>query len=171
MPFVDCPVLLRWGKREVSVMHEQAMVEDAADILVDRWSVASYVTTTLGIAGIGAAIIFLALGHLWLAPLIALASWLVVLLPATSTNPHDRQNVSNADGSAESRYALAFGGSVALVFLGGCYIVKTWSLAYDADVVFSQMELRAAMWIILPMIQVVPLAYRVWRTAPPAELY
>jgi len=149
-------------------MPKQTMVVDAADIPADRWSAFAYVITALGLAGIGAAIIFLAIGRVHLAELIALASWAVVLLPTAFANEHGQPSASNSDGSLGSRDASFWGAFAAFSFLWGCYVFKTWSLAYDADVVFSQPELRTGLWITLSMLQTVPRAYRIWFTVPSA---
>jgi hypothetical protein len=153
-------------------MHEQAMIEDTTDT-PDRWSVSAYVTTALGLSGIGAAIIFLAMGYTDLASLIALVSCGVVLLPPVPANAYGRQygrpGAPNDHGSPDDQKATLFGLSMVFTFLATCYFVKIWPLAHDADVVFSQSELRTALWITLSMIQVLPRAYRIWHTAPPEE--
>lgn len=149
-------------------MSKQAMIVNTADIPADRWSVSAYVITALGLAGIAAAIIFLAIGRVHLAELIALASWAVVLLPTAFANAHGQASASNSDGSLGSRDASFWGALAVFSFLWGCYVVKTWPLAYDADVVFSQSELRTGLWITLSMLQTVPRACRIWFTAPSA---
>ena len=91
------------------MMHEQAMLEDLADTPADRWSAFAYVITALGLAGIGVAIFFLAIGRVYIAELIGFASWAVVLLPTSFANVHGRPSASNSDGSPESRNAFSWG--------------------------------------------------------------
>jgi hypothetical protein len=154
-------------------MHEQAMLEDMADVPVNRWPTLAYVNTALGLAGLGAAVILMATGHPDLAFLSAIASSGVVLLPVTFANAYYRPRAADIDESAERREAderrtgYFWGLFAALGFLALCYFVKTWPLAYDAEVVFSQSDLHATFWIALLMTQTIPEIYRVWRTQPP----
>ena len=149
-------------------MHDQTMSEEPTNIPADRWPVFDYVVTTLGLSGIGAAILFLAIGWAQIAGLIAVASGCVVLLPPSFSGLPSEPNVLDyRDGSVEGERAFSFGCSMAFVFLLVCGIVKGWSLAPDANVVFSRSELVGAAFIVPWMIRVVARAHRILRTAPP----
>ena len=149
-------------------MHDQAMSDDIADVPIGRWSTTAYVSTALGSASIIAAILFLASGRASLAWGFAVLAWAAVILPTAVPNTHEPA-ASPRDGSMVGERAVGLGWGSVGVFLAICYLVKTWSLAHDASVVFSQLELKAAFWISLSLIQTVPWIYRVWCTAPSAS--
>jgi len=111
--------------------------------------------------------LLLASGRASLAWGLAILSCAVVILPTVIPNTHE-QAFSPRDGSLAGERALALGWGSAGAFLAICYFVRTWSLAHDASVVFSQLELKAAFWISLSLTQIVPRIYRVWCTTPSA---
>jgi len=148
-------------------MHDQVMSDDIADAPIGRWSTTNYVITAIGSAGIIATFLLLASGRASLAWGLAILSCAVVILPTVIPNTHE-QAFSPRDGSLAGERALALGWGSAGAFLAICYFVRTWSLAHDASVVFSQLELKAAFWISLSLTQIVPRIYRVWCTTPSA---
>ena len=146
-------------------MHDQAIASDSSDAPPERRSMWAYAIAALGLLGTIAAILLIANGRNHAAESIATISFFALmgfesvacLVGLRDTSDKERSVISQGTG---------FGALAALFYLGICCWVSTWPLGDDAPLVFSRSGLSATFWIVLSMIQSIPLAYYIWRTSP-----
>jgi len=148
-------------------VQDQAIGYDSSAAPSERRSMWAYVITGLGLLGTIAAILLIASGRNHAAESTATISFFALMGFESLASLVGLRNASDKERSVISQGA-GFGSLAALFYLGICYWVSTWPLADDAPVVFSRSGLSATFWIVLSMIQSIPLAYYLWRTSPSA---
>lgn len=135
-----------------------------------RWSTAAYVTTGLAGASLLAAIALLFIGNDHLAVPSAIGSFLIVSIPNSVAARTGLPSLADFDDPLEHERSVGLGQFAAIMFLMIGYLVKTWSVDYDAPIVFTRSALFATLFIGIGLMNIVPRARRLWKGPPPAVL-